>query len=112
MILVTANTIFYGNRWSKITFEDFLKSYCRRVNNCSIPPNPRWVGIYRPIHGPLNGPLYMGSIYSNNFHYPFVSTILLLILFLWVLTNSSSPGFQFHPGSKASGNTLFAWYII
>ena len=31
-----------------------------------IPPNPRWVGIYRPIHGPLDGPLYMGSIYSNN----------------------------------------------
>ena len=30
-----------------------------------IPPNPRRVGFIVPIHGPLDGPLYMGSIYSN-----------------------------------------------
>ena len=26
-----------------------------------IPPNPRRVGYIDPIHGPLDGPLYMGS---------------------------------------------------
>ena len=26
-----------------------------------IPPNPRMVGYIDPIHGPLDGPLYMGS---------------------------------------------------
>ena len=31
-----------------------------------ITPNPRRVGYIDPIHGPLDGPLYMGSIYSNN----------------------------------------------
>ena len=31
-----------------------------------IPPNPRRVGYIDPIHGPLDGPLYMGSIYTNN----------------------------------------------
>jgi len=31
----------------------------------SIPPNHRMVGYIVPIHGPLDGPLYMGSIYSN-----------------------------------------------
>ena len=31
----------------------------------SIPPNPRMVGYIVPIHGPLDGPLYMGSIYTN-----------------------------------------------
>jgi len=25
-----------------------------------IPPNPRRVGNMEPIHGPLDGPLYMG----------------------------------------------------
>ena len=30
-----------------------------------IPPNPRRVGYIVPIHGPLDGHLYMGSIYSN-----------------------------------------------
>jgi len=30
-----------------------------------IPPNPRRVGYIVPIHGPLDGPLYMGSIYTN-----------------------------------------------
>jgi len=30
-----------------------------------IPPNPRRVGYIDPTHGPLDGPLYMGSIYSN-----------------------------------------------
>ena len=29
-----------------------------------IPPNPRRVGYIVPIHGPLDGPLYMGSIYT------------------------------------------------
>ena len=31
-----------------------------------IPPNPRRVGYIVPIHGSLDGPLYMGSIYSNS----------------------------------------------
>ena len=31
-----------------------------------ILPNPRRVGYIVPIHGPLDGPLYMGSIYTNN----------------------------------------------
>ena len=34
-------------------------------NNRCIPPNPRRVGYIVPIHGPLDEPLYMGSIYSN-----------------------------------------------
>ena len=33
-----------------------------------IPPNPRRVGYIVPIHGPLDGLLYMGSIYSNSYH--------------------------------------------
>jgi len=35
-----------------------------RIMTC-IPPNPRSVGYIDPTHGPLDGPLYMGSIYSN-----------------------------------------------
>ena len=31
-----------------------------------IPPNPRMVGSIVPIHGPLDEPLYIGSIYTNN----------------------------------------------
>ena len=32
-----------------------------------IPPNPRRVGYIDPIHGPLDGPLYMGShIHQQN----------------------------------------------
>jgi len=31
-----------------------------RIITC-IPPNPRRVGYIDPIHGPLDGPLYMGS---------------------------------------------------
>ena len=31
-----------------------------RIMAC-IPPNPRRVGYIDPIHGPLDGPLYMGS---------------------------------------------------
>ena len=34
-----------------------------------IPPNPRRVGYIVPKHGPLDGPLYMGSIYSNTVVY-------------------------------------------
>ena len=30
-----------------------------------IPPNPRKMGYIVPIYGPLDGPLYMGSIYTN-----------------------------------------------
>ena len=30
-----------------------------------IPPNPRRVGYIVPIHVPLDGPLYMSSIYTN-----------------------------------------------
>ena len=33
-----------------------------------IPPNPRRVGYIDPIHGPLDGPLYMGSHIHQ--HYP------------------------------------------
>jgi hypothetical protein len=32
----------------------------KRIIAC-IPPNPRRVGYIDPIHGPLDGPLYMGS---------------------------------------------------
>jgi len=31
-----------------------------------IPQNPRRVGYIGPIHGPLDGPLYIGSMYSNS----------------------------------------------
>ena len=31
-----------------------------------LPPNPRRVGYIVPINGPLDGPLYMGSIYTNS----------------------------------------------
>ena len=34
-----------------------------------IPPNSRMVGYIVPIHGPLDEPLYMGSIYTNKFNY-------------------------------------------
>jgi hypothetical protein len=34
-------------------------------NNWSIPPNPRRVGYIVLIYGLLDGPLYMGSIYTN-----------------------------------------------
>ena len=30
-----------------------------------IPPNPRRVEYIDHIHGPLDGPLYMGHIYTN-----------------------------------------------
>ena len=30
-----------------------------------IPPNPRKVGYIVSIHGPLDEPLYIGSIYTN-----------------------------------------------
>ena len=35
-------------------------------DNSLYSSNPRRVGYIVPIHGPLDGPLYMGSIYSNN----------------------------------------------
>jgi uncharacterized protein Usg len=35
-------------------------SYVWESNRC-IPPNPRRVGYIVPIHGHLDGPLYMGS---------------------------------------------------
>ena len=41
------------------------KTGYERIMAC-IPPNPRRVGYIVPIHGPLCGPLYMGSIYSNS----------------------------------------------
>ena len=40
-----------------------------------IPPNPRRVGYIVPKHGPLDGPLYMGSIYTNtprNLNYRYI----------------------------------------
>ena len=40
-------------------------SYAKeRIVTC-LPPNPRRVGYIVPKHGLLDGPLYMGSIYSN-----------------------------------------------
>jgi len=42
-----------------------------------IPPNPRRVGYIVPIHGPLDGPLYMGSIYSNSFQEQTISCIYI-----------------------------------
>ena len=65
-IYVTACKWCHG--WKVSTLLQSLFLCCVSVlegNNWCIPPNPRWVGIYRPIHEPLNGPLYMGSIYSN-----------------------------------------------
>jgi len=40
-----------------------------------LPPNPRRVGYIVSINGPLDGPLYMGSIYTNscNFKYLIVT---------------------------------------
>jgi len=32
-----------------------------------IPPNPRRVGFIDHIHGPLDGPLYMGSHIHQHF---------------------------------------------
>ena len=43
----------------------YVLSEEERIMTC-IPPNPRRVGYIDPTHGPLDGPLYMGSIYSNN----------------------------------------------
>jgi len=40
-------------------------------NNCVYLPNPRRVGNIVVIQGPLDGPLYMDSIYSNKMHYRF-----------------------------------------
>ena len=37
-----------------------------------IPPNPRRVGYKDPIHGPLDGPLYMGSHIHQQFPYPLI----------------------------------------
>ena len=35
-----------------------------------IPPNPRRVGYIDPIHGPLDGPLYVGShIHQHELHF-------------------------------------------
>ena len=38
-----------------------------------IPPNPRRVGYINPIHGPLNGPLYMGSHIHQQFYRYFLA---------------------------------------
>ena len=37
-------------------------------DNSLYSSNPRRVGYIVPIHGPLDGPLYMGSIYSNRYY--------------------------------------------
>ena len=37
---------------------------CRGENIQCIPPNPRRVGNIVAIHGPLDGPLYMDSVYT------------------------------------------------
>ena len=43
-----------------------------------IPPNPRRVGYIVPIYGPLDGPLYMGSIryHKHEARYAWVYAIL------------------------------------
>ena len=46
-----------------------------------IPPNPRRVGYIVPIHGPLDGPLYMGSIYSNTS--PLIAASNMVALAVW-----------------------------
>jgi len=46
----------------------------------SIPPNPRRVGYIVPIHGPLDGPLYMGSIYTNSMYFQSCITMNLVYL--------------------------------
>ena len=43
-----------------------------------IPPNPRRVGYIDPIHGPLDGPLYMGSHIHQQIHTEYVSTTEVL----------------------------------
>ena len=44
-----------------------------------LPPNPRRVGYIVPINGPLDGPLYMGSIYTNIHDYPYNYSLILCI---------------------------------
>ena len=53
----------------------------------SIPPNPRRVRYIDPIHGPLDGPLYMGS----HIHQQIASTKQWLvdrITFIWICHSS------------------------
>ena len=45
-----------------------------------IPPNPRRVGYIDPIHGPLDGPLYMGS----HIHQHFSTSTTLLAFVSWI----------------------------
>ena len=48
-----------------------------------IPPNPIRVGYIVHIHGPLDVPLYMGSIYTNSNHWhssPFLHVDLSRLL--------------------------------
>ena len=49
-----------------------------------ISPNPRRVGYIVPIHGPLDGPLYMGSIYSNTKNYCQVNVRPTLFCDAWI----------------------------
>ena len=57
-----------------------------------IPPNPRRVGYIVPIHGPLDEPLYMGSIYSNitnfigSFSFPTRKTMLKVHYYYTTMT--------------------------
>ena len=53
---------------SKFLVKDFPAKLTVGGNNGCIPPTLEgWVYII-PIHGPLDGPLYMGSIYSNTIY--------------------------------------------
>jgi len=45
-----------------------------------IPPNPRRVGYIDPIHGPLDGPLYMGSHIHQQFLLSVVSFLLIMLM--------------------------------
>jgi len=63
-----------------------------------IPPNPRRVGYIDPIHGPLDGPLYMGShIHQHLF------MLLLLGLKNLVADHNSCLCVQFATGDKILG---------
>ena len=46
-----------------------------------IPPNPRRVGYVDPIHGPLDGSLYMGS----HIHQHFLAILAIFFKMLYLL---------------------------
>ena len=73
-----------------------------------IPPNPRRVGYIDPIHGPLDGPLYMGS----HIHQHFFSCIRRRAAHLCIKERISL--FQIHIRHKAHAitNVFFYRFLI